>query len=103
MKEELCVRTQGCAGLLNMCYTQHDRLGEIIKKLTCESFDAWALKEPSRAVVIVQLLVEQLKARVDAAVLLCDISIVEVRGGGHGCWRGRGRGATRPQSKVERG
>lgn len=52
---------------------------------TCKGFDAGALKETGRAVVIVEVLVEHVEARVDAAVLLRDLSVVEVRGGRHGC------------------
>ena len=52
---------------------------------TCKGFDAGALKETGRAVVIVEILVEHIEARVDAAVLLRDLSVVEVRGGRHGC------------------
>lgn len=52
--------------------------------VTCERLDAGALKEAGRAVVIVELLVGQFKARVDAAVLLRDLNIIEVRGGRHG-------------------
>lgn len=52
--------------------------------LTCEGLDARALKQPGGAVVIVQLLVSDIEAGVDAAVLLRDLRIVKVRGGSHG-------------------
>lgn len=65
--------------------------------LTCEGLDARALKQPGRAVVIVQLLVRQVEAGVDAAVLLRDLSIVKVRGGSHGgSQRGRQVRGRRP-------
>lgn len=62
--------------------------------LTCEGLDARALKEAGGAVVVVQLLVQQVEAGVDVAVLLRDLRIVEVRGGSHGGGQrgGRGRG-----------
>lgn len=71
-----------------MCYHPKWPFRSHYTELTCETFDAWTLVEPSFAVVIVQLIIGQLKACVDAAILLWDISIVKVRGGGHGCWRG---------------
>lgn len=52
--------------------------------LTCEGLDARALKQPGRAVVIVYLLVSEVEAGVDAAVLLRDLRIVKVHGGRHG-------------------
>lgn len=51
--------------------------------LTCQGFDARALEQPGRAVVVVQVLVE-VEAGVDAAVLLRDLHIVKVCGGSHG-------------------
>lgn len=48
--------------------------------LTCEGLDARALKQTSGAVVVVQLLVQQVEAGVDVAVLLRDLRIVKVRG-----------------------
>lgn len=74
--------------------------------LTCEGLDARALKQPGRAVVVVQLLVRQPEAGVDAAVLLRDLRIVEVRAGSHGGRRpggGRGReGVRRPRCQEKR-
>lgn len=69
--------------------------------LTCEGLDARALKQPGGAVVVVQLLVRQVEAGVDAAVLLRDLRVVEVRGGSHGGRQrgGRGRGR-RPASSA---
>lgn len=72
--------------------------------LTCQGLDARALKQPGRAVVVVQLLVAEVEARVDVAVLLRDLRIVKVRGGScggsHGGSQGgvEGRGRRRPAS-----
>lgn len=71
--------------------------------LTCEGLDARALKQPGGAVVVVQLLVQQVEAGVDVAVLLRDLRIVEVRGGRHGGGQrgGRGRGRRSASSLSE--
>lgn len=71
--------------------------------LTCEGLDAGALKQPGGAVVVVQLLVQQVEAGVDVAVLLRDLRIVEVRGGSHGGGQrgGRGRGRRSASSLSE--
>lgn len=58
-----------------------------LRRLTCKRFNARALKQSGRAVVIVELFVRQFEAGVDAAVLLSDFSIVKVCGGGHSCHR----------------
>lgn len=52
----------------------------VLVTLTCEGLDARALKQTSGAVVVVQLLVQQVEAGVDVAVLLRDLRIVKVRG-----------------------
>lgn len=71
--------------------------------LTCEGLDARALKQPGGAVVVVQLLVQQVEAGVDVAVLLRDLRIVEVRGGSHGGGQrgGQGRGRRSASSLSE--
>lgn len=51
---------------------------------TCEGLDARALEQPGGAVVVVELLVGEVEAGVDVAVLLRDLHVVEVRGGRHG-------------------
>lgn len=68
--------------------------------LTCEGLDARALKQPGGAVVIVQLLVGQVEAGVDVAVLLRDLRVVKVSGGSHGGSQlgGRARGDGGPAS-----
>lgn len=58
-----------------------------LRRLTCKSFNARALEESGRAVVVIKLFIGQFEAGVDAAVLLSDFSIVEVCGGGHSCHR----------------
>lgn len=52
--------------------------------LTCQGLDARALKQTRRAIVVVELLIRQVEARVDIAVLLRDLGVVEVSGGRHG-------------------
>lgn len=71
--------------------------------LTCEGLDARALKQPGRAVVVVQLLVRQVEAGVDVAVLLRDLRIVEVRGGSHGGRQRSGRGGGRRRASSVSG
>lgn len=55
-----------------------------MQTLTCEGLDARALEQPGGAVVIVQFLVGDVEAGVDAAVLLRDLHVVKVCGGGRG-------------------
>lgn len=45
---------------------------------TCQGFDPGPLKEPGRAVVIVQLIIRGLPASVDAAVLLLNVQVIKV-------------------------
>lgn len=66
-----------------------------MQELTCEGLDAWALEKPGRAVVVVQLLVGEVEAGVDAAVLLRDLHIVKIRGGSHGGGQRGGRAGGR--------
>lgn len=69
------------------CVTQMPQKGHSLftmHALTCEGLDARALKQPGRAVVIVEFFVSGVEAGVDAAVLLRDLRIVKVCGGGHG-------------------
>lgn len=72
--------------------------------LTCQGLDARALKQPGRAVVVVQLLIGEVEARVDVAVLLRDLRIVKIRGGSHGGGQGgvEGRGRRRPASSGKK-
>lgn len=58
-----------------------------LRWLTCKRFNAWALKQSGRAVVIVEIFAKQFEAGVDTAVLLSDFSIVKVCGGGLSCHR----------------
>lgn len=58
--------------------------------LTCQGLDARALKQSRRAVVVVELLIRQVEARVDVAVLLRDLCVVKVGGGRHGGGRREG-------------
>lgn len=71
-----------------------------MQALTCEGLDARAFKQPCRAFVIVELLISEVEAGVDVAVLLRDLHIVKIRcgscGGSHGgSQRGRRSGGGR--------